>query len=154
MIIGRKLLLWKAARLGSLSFQQRKEPHGHKTHRQLQQEGWFASIFIGAILAYRLRNRSKFRPKKRRSEVQGEMPCDLNRKDWLWQHLRESVSRYGMQNAGPNPLPSQDVQPSRPFNRLALRPVTAKALQILRLISKGLRNKQISLDAGIAQNTV
>ncbi len=44
--------------------------------------------------------------------------------------------------------------PPRPFNRLALRPVTAKELQILRLLGQNLRNKQISIDAAIAQNTV
>ncbi len=42
----------------------------------------------------------------------------------------------------------------RPFNRLSLRPVTAKELQILRLIGQNLRNKQISIEAQIAQNTV
>ena len=57
-----------------------------------------------------------------------------------------------MQTFDPSAPPLQD--PVRPFNRLAQRPITAKELQILRLMSKGLRNKQISLEAAIAQNTV
>lgn len=52
----------------------------------------------------------------------------------------------------PNVPPTE--APARPFNRLSLRPVTAKELQILRLIGQNLRNKQISIDAAIAQNTV
>jgi len=52
------------------------------------------------------------------------------------------------------PTISSTDTPARPFNRLALRPVTAKELQILRLLGQGFRNKQISIDAGIAQNTV
>jgi DNA-binding NarL/FixJ family response regulator len=57
-----------------------------------------------------------------------------------------------MESSGPAFIPPQE--PFLPRNRLAQRPITTKELQILRFIGEGLRNKEISVRAAIAQNTV